>query len=566
MAHWFNPILLSKLLLQVIVSGVFGQYADRRLIVAALDIVPDHELVARADISDVAKPDSEGAVWIDYAADLGDGFDATYAVASLLGQDTLSVDSLSLPRGCALILGGDEVYPTADRASYLKRMIEPYSWANPDVGVSTPPLLLALPGNHDWYDGLVTFLAFFARKKSTRIGQWRTRQRRSYFAVKLSELCWLWAIDVALVEDMDQPQADYFVAIAHAMTQGSNIILCSAEPGWYKAEEDSESYRTLSYAANIAQNAGRALKIPLVLSGDTHHYSRYSTQKGTQYITSGGAGAFLHGTHHLPDTIKADWLGDSNSILSLKTDPGRGHAATETRAVWPRDRESKRLLYWNLIFPILNWDFAIFLGALYTFFVFAITSLPRVDVAVVVLAVLVAGFVGYSGYQEKWKRRSVVAGLVEALIQFVAILGFAAVATSLVPIHSTLNWWLWLLLLSVFVVPIGGLIGSFLFGLKLFVTCRWFNLNHNDAFSAIRLYDYRHFLRIKILGDEITVYAIGLRRVPRRGEWRKTEGGVPRLSPERPLAPELIERPIVISALGIATTQAIKKPDQLKAP
>jgi hypothetical protein len=37
MAHWFNPLLLLKLLSNV--SSVFGQYADRRLIVAALDTV-----------------------------------------------------------------------------------------------------------------------------------------------------------------------------------------------------------------------------------------------------------------------------------------------------------------------------------------------------------------------------------------------------------------------------------------------------------------------------------------------------------------------------------------------
>jgi len=37
MTRWFNPTLLVKLLWQVIVSDLFGQYADRRLIRAALD-------------------------------------------------------------------------------------------------------------------------------------------------------------------------------------------------------------------------------------------------------------------------------------------------------------------------------------------------------------------------------------------------------------------------------------------------------------------------------------------------------------------------------------------------
>ena len=39
MAHWFDPLLLLKLLNNVILSSVFGQYADRRLIMASLDTV-----------------------------------------------------------------------------------------------------------------------------------------------------------------------------------------------------------------------------------------------------------------------------------------------------------------------------------------------------------------------------------------------------------------------------------------------------------------------------------------------------------------------------------------------
>ena len=53
-------------------------------------------------------------------------------------------------------------------------------------------------------------------------------------------------------------------------------------------------------------------------------------------------------------------------------------------------------------------------------------------------------------------------------------------------------------------------IAAFLFGLNLLVTCMWFNMNHNDAFSAMQLFDYRHFLRIRILGDTLTVYPVKL--------------------------------------------------------
>src|SRR3954468_23907602 len=92
MTSWFKPSLLSKLLLRVIVSDLFGQYADRRLIQAALDPVDAATLRARADLTKHMVAAADGAIWFDYVADLGDGFDATYAIAYLLAQPSLDVD------------------------------------------------------------------------------------------------------------------------------------------------------------------------------------------------------------------------------------------------------------------------------------------------------------------------------------------------------------------------------------------------------------------------------------------------------------------------------------------
>ena len=75
MAHWFDPLLLLKLLNNVILSSLFGQYADRRLIMAALDTVgADVHFDRACAIGKPFKPDSDGAVWLDWVADLGDGF------------------------------------------------------------------------------------------------------------------------------------------------------------------------------------------------------------------------------------------------------------------------------------------------------------------------------------------------------------------------------------------------------------------------------------------------------------------------------------------------------------
>ena len=67
MAHWFDPVLLLQLLNNVIVSSMFGQYADRRLMIAALDTVPPEEHASRAEeFRSRLKPDEKGGVWFDW--------------------------------------------------------------------------------------------------------------------------------------------------------------------------------------------------------------------------------------------------------------------------------------------------------------------------------------------------------------------------------------------------------------------------------------------------------------------------------------------------------------------
>jgi hypothetical protein len=559
MTSWFDPILLFKLLGRVITADVFGQYADRRLIEAALDTT-ETDFAKRDDISGSMVPDQDGAVWVDFVADLGDGFDSTYAVAYLLAQPSLQFGDLTLPRASALIMGGDEVYPTATRDEYNVKTRAPYQFAFPQQGAAASrPRLLAIPGNHDWYDGLVNFLAFFCREKPTQFGNWRAVQRRSYFGVKLTEQTWVWGIDIALVADMDQPQADYFAAIARAMPQNANVILCSAEPGWYGAEQDTNSYRTLSYAAQIAENAGKSLKIPFVLSGDTHHYSRYQSELGTQYVTAGGGGAFLHGTHSLPERIQANWLRQSKP-LTLET-------------CYPPKKTSKQLLWGDLKFPLLNPGFSLFLGLMFTVLGFIWSLAPRGDVTVIEFAILAAGLVGYTGYQENFSAKSVILSLIHAIIQFAAMLSLTMLwmrlDTQLCAFHIVGPWWAWLIEIGILMGVVGGAVAGLIFGINLMLTCRYADLNHNDAFSAMRLNSFRNFLRIRLLGDQVTVYPIGMDRVPKRDEWIENPQSAANPSASyfvarKKLEPKLLEPAIVVSGADVwPTAVAVKKPSEL---
>lgn len=565
MTGWFRPALLLRLMWRVILSDLFGQYADRRLIVAALDTVPPEDLVARAQQFLPGKeneqlwtldPDDEGAVWIDFVADLGDGFDATYAIASLLAQETLSVDGHSLKRGQMLFMGGDEVYPRAAPETYQKQLRDPYEWAFPDPNqrlIKGPPVF-ALPGNHDWYDGLVIFLSLFCRKDHMHLGGWRTHQRRSYFAVQLTDNWWLWAIDAQLDDDVDQPQKEYFIEIAKAMPPNAKIILCGPEPGWlYTGQAGNKALSVMSYIGWIALNQKKGLTVSLVLSGDTHHYSRYVADDGnTQFVTSGGGGAFLHPTHQVEASVdldrKADgytWLNNQIKKLALGSD-GQGR-----EAVYPSKADSLSMLAGNFGFAAYNPAFAMVLGSLYWLVALAGSFLP-VDIYYIAPALFFAGFWAYTRKQEGAGAKIWLVSAVNGLAHCLGVLLTAAIVSwfngRFVDLGAwpRLSFWLY----GAEMTAVGGLIAGTLFGVYLYVTSRWLNMNHNDAFSSMRRDSHRHFLRLRIQDDKITVFPVGLTKIPRRDEWRVNAANLgtpsPAYVPEPGLAPHLIEQPFSV--------------------
>ncbi len=236
MVDWFDPGLLAKVGVRTVISSTLGSYTDQRLMQAATDTVEDEAVLANRynysggewvdgngkRIATQALPAGhDGAVWVDYIADLGDGFEATYAMAYLLAADVLKVagESASLPAGRLLIMGGDQVYPDATKHEYSNRLRDPYDWA---FSTTEPKRkLFAIQGNHDWYDGLSAFSALFcsARERiskglGTQIVGWRCHQHRSYFAIKLPHNWWIWGPDIQLADNLDDSQRDYFDLMA----------------------------------------------------------------------------------------------------------------------------------------------------------------------------------------------------------------------------------------------------------------------------------------------------------------------------------------------------------------
>ncbi len=111
--QWLSPKLLAKSGVEVVVSGTFGKFADKREI--------------QRECQDGLDYSAASEMWIDYLSDTGDGFDATYTMAWLLAKEKLEfgADKKALPRGSVLLLGGDQVYPTAGAEAYEDRFIGP---------------------------------------------------------------------------------------------------------------------------------------------------------------------------------------------------------------------------------------------------------------------------------------------------------------------------------------------------------------------------------------------------------------------------------------------------------
>jgi len=106
------------------------------------------------------------------------------------------------------------------------------------------------------------------------------------------------------------------------------------------------------------------------------------------------------------------------------------------------------------------------------------------------------------------------------------------------------------LLLTGSLIVLGGwIVGSLLLGVYLLISLNVFGRHMNEAFSSLRIEDWKHFLRLHVdEGGRLTIFPIGIRRVPRRWKEGAQDTG-PRFESDDPRAtpPELMEAPIVLT-------------------
>jgi hypothetical protein len=524
MTGWFDPKVMAQSAAMMLTANIFGRHSDTRLI-EALGSQPQDAFDYR---------DRQGEFWLDYVADLGDGWNSTYAIADAISRESL----LDTRAGELLVMGGDEVYPYPSRNAYVRRTETPYKEAFSDR--AQPPDVFAIPGNHDWFDSLVAFSRAFCRPDRGFAGC-RTRQTRSYFALALPRDWWLLGVDLQLGADFDEPQLRYFHDVAARMGARANIVLCVPEPQWvyevtYPKYEEYTT-RTLDYfCKDVLQRP-----VGVMLTGDLHFYRRYSDVEGRHKIIAGGGGAFLHPTHQ-PHT------------------PELQEGFTEQRC-YPPKATSSRLAWGNLLFPFINPKACLLPGLVYALSAWlassrlnladmdtvghAFSSSLRVAVRDPLcglwLLFVIAGLVFFTDTHSRTYR--VLGGATHALAHLFAalLLAWLAVRFTTDALDLTYGDPLQLLLSGALVFAAGGLVGGLVIGVYLLVSINVFGRHGNEAFSSLRGQDYKQWLRLCIDEDGVlTIRALGIDRVPRR--WKQDSKGRPQADDARATGVREIDR------------------------
>jgi Calcineurin-like phosphoesterase len=235
---------------------------------------------------------------------------------------------LSVGEGTAfLFICSDVIYPAGEVDEYGPKFFEPYR--------ELPGPIYAIPGNHDWYDGLVGFMFHFcgaedaparpklrsltalarsilssrARKPdAAKVAAMRAlraapgqqgRQPAPYFAIDAGPVR-LVGIDTGISGVVDREQAAWLRRVSKESDRPK--ILLTGKPiyvdGTYR-EGKLEGQGSVDEIVRAPEHNYIA-----AIGGDIHNYQRYPVRvpgdRVIQYIVSGGGGAFMHATHSIP--------------------------------------------------------------------------------------------------------------------------------------------------------------------------------------------------------------------------------------------------------------------------
>jgi hypothetical protein len=272
------------------------------------------------------------------AGDTGEGTPPQYAVVPGLlkiGADTAFMVALS-----------DVIYPIGDVNDYVDKFARPYGRYKGRI--------YAVPGNHDWYDGLGGFMRIFCGAEEAPAtvpgkgpkGWLRDRLWRQpsvlaedtldrclelrpapgdqptlpgpYWTMETGPVRFI-GIDTGIRGNLDADQGDWLCKVSRGPKPK---ILLTGKPLFVDNRRDPGRIDgrdfTIDHVIRDPENNYVA-----AIGGDIHNYQRYPSKvcgRTIQYVVSGGGGAFMHATHTIPKVDVAGVSEDDFKCYPLRGD------------------------------------------------------------------------------------------------------------------------------------------------------------------------------------------------------------------------------------------------------
>ena len=444
--------------------------------------------------------------------------------------------------------------------------------------------IVALPQNHDWYDNLSTFARYFVgdpdRTKPLKrfLDRIPVMQRSTYFAVALPHDWWIIGLDFAFTDDIDRNQFESFVGLAEQVGPQARFILVYPEPFWVKDDASTRNIGRPKRCQRLEARIGID-RIRLRIAGDLHQFSDEVSERGVHLVTCGTGGAFLQPTHtadvQAPKIARLEnndlamindpaWrnfvrvrTGESGARAAAKEKalPDSRHYSVETGYRYPLPAVSRAMArQLPFKFGWCNWKFALIIGVVYSLGAWLNGFLLGAEIGEFGLPRLATrGWAGIGGDALNWIG-AMILFMPSALLNMLTILVFVAFSREQRPVfmsiggllHSAahgiavfLLYWCAIYMLStdgvksdphvvqtvfliaVWMIVAGAVVGSIIFGTFLLIAVSGFGQHQHEAFAALRVEDYKGFLRFKIDTDGVlSGYFVQIDCVCRR--WRKT--------------------------------------------
>ncbi|WP_198961866.1 metallophosphoesterase [Pseudonocardia sp. MH-G8] len=255
--------------------------------------------------------------------DPGEGDASQYVVVPVLERVANDTDFA--------VLCSDVVYPAGGVRAYADRFYRPYA--------DYPRPIYALPGNHDWYDGLSGFMTAFCdappdagAPSPAATGPWWRRLLRTLLwrrapragVEDVADMRWyrdaesqqggqpgpycaidagpvrLVLIDTGLDGHIDRDQAAWLREVSAG---DRPKILLTGRPIYTYANRQESPIEGGGDVDEIVTDP--ACNYVACIGGDDHNYQRYPVRqrdgRTIQYLVAGGSGAYLSATHQIPN-------------------------------------------------------------------------------------------------------------------------------------------------------------------------------------------------------------------------------------------------------------------------